>query len=99
MAVHDEHRRSAVAEQAADWYWPDGHAAVVQAWQLLPLKKKLLAHELQVWSLAVVQVSLVQLAIAVHDEHARSAVAEQAADWYWPAAHAPEHGTQLLPLK
>ena len=54
-----------------------------------PDAKLLPEHAVQVWSVEVVHVSVVQLGIVVHVEQERSAVAVQAALWYEPALPAP----------
>jgi hypothetical protein len=37
--------------------------------------------------------------VASHAAQVRSAVELQTAVWYWPAGHAPEQATQVLPLR
>jgi hypothetical protein len=52
------------------------------------------AHAVQIWSLAVVHVSVMQPARVAHGPQLRSAVALQAAVSYVPPAQAPEHEVQ-----
>src|SRR3569833_4155898 len=94
------HVRSAVALHAAVSYVPVGHASVEQATHALPLRNVPGVHARHLASVAVVQTSSAQPAIAVHPPHVRSAVAVLAAVSKVPVGHASvEHATHAMPLR
>jgi hypothetical protein len=85
-----EQTRSAVAEQAALSYWPAGHAPE-QPRHAPPLRYLPPPHVAHAEDPAPVHVTQV----ASQAAHTRSADAEQAELWYWPARHAPEQATHV----